>query len=83
VLCVEEEAADRILGLDGDGGGWWWRSMAIQATVRGGSESRARRKHGRGGEMEQGPAPARRCTGIRPASPHGAAATGSTLSSAR
>jgi hypothetical protein len=60
VLHVEEETADRILGLDGYGGGWWWRSMAIQATVRGRSQSRARRKHVQGGEMEQGSAPARR-----------------------
>jgi hypothetical protein len=80
VIRVEEETADQILGSDGDGGGWWWRSMAIQATVRGGSESRARRKHGSGGEMEQGSAPTRHCAGIRPASPRGATTTGSTLS---
>jgi hypothetical protein len=83
VLRVEEETVDRIVGLDDYGGGWWWCSMAIQATVRGRSESRARRKHVRGGEMEQGSALARRCRGIRPASPRGVAATGSTLSSAR
>jgi hypothetical protein len=38
MLRIEEETADQILGLDGDGDGWWWNLTVTRGS--GGAEQR-------------------------------------------